>query len=173
MSVISGDGGLSPPLCAKPAAVNLDGIDKTILRILQEDGSLSIADLADRLGMTPPPCWRRVRRLRDAGVLKRQVWIVDPDAVGLNVMLYATVKLATHDSDTMEAFKEQVRFLPEVLECSILLGRTDVIIKMIVTNINQYEHFFHEKLTKLPGVREVISGVVMTRVKESTALPIA
>ncbi|MBO9376739.1 winged helix-turn-helix transcriptional regulator [Sphingomonas histidinilytica] len=160
------------PRAERPAAIALDAIDKTILCALQEDGSLSISELADRLGMTPPPCWRRVRRLRDAGVLKRQIWLVDPDAIGLHVMLYATVKLATHNAEEMKAFKEEVQKLPEVLECSILLGRTDVILKMIVPDISQYESFFYQKLTQLPGVREVITGVVMTRVKEASALPV-
>lgn len=150
----------------------LDLIDRQILALLQEDGSLSVADLADRLGMTAPPCWRRVRRLRHAGILQRQVWIVDPDTIGLHMTVYATVKLNAHDLQATSAFRERVRALPEIVECYILLGSIDVLLKVVVRDIHAYELFFYEKLSQLPGVREVTSSSVMTEVKKTTRLPI-
>jgi len=152
--------------------ITLDLIDRTILRLLQEDGSLSVAELAQRLNMTPPPCWRRVRRLKDAGVLKKQIWQVDPEAVGLDVTIYVTVKLAAHDSAATAAFREQVQLLPEVLECYILLGNVDAILKILVKDVKYYEWLFYKKLSRLPGVREVNSGVVMTEVKHTSRLPL-
>lgn len=152
--------------------VTLDAIDRKILVLLQEDGSLSVADLAERLNMTPPPCWRRVRRLKDAGILKRQIWEVDAAAVGLNVTVYATLKLNAHDARATSEFREQIKLLPEVLECYILLGSVDVIVKMIVSDIKYYEQFFYERLSQLPGVREVNSSVVLTEVKKTGQLPI-
>ncbi|MES2495285.1 MAG: Lrp/AsnC family transcriptional regulator [Pseudomonadota bacterium] len=149
----------------------LDLIDRKILDLLQEDGSLSVAELADRLGMTPPPCWRRVRRLRTAGILDKQVWLVDPASVGLTMELYATVKLHAHDAQATSAFREHVRQLPEIVECYILLGQIDVLLKIVVKDIGYYEEFFYEKLSQLPGVREVNSSVVMTEVKKTTRLP--
>lgn len=150
----------------------LDTIDRRILTLLQQDGSLSVAELADRLGMTPPPCWRRVRRLKDAGILKRQIWEVDAAAVGMNVTVYATLKLNAHDARATSEFREQIRLLPEVLECYILLGSVDVIVKMIVSDIKYYEQFFYERLSQLPGVREVNSSVVLTEVKKTAHIPV-
>ena len=150
----------------------LDLIDRTIVKLLQEDGSLSVAELAERLNMTSPPCWRRVRRLREAGVLKKQIWLVDPEAVGLEVTIFATVKLAAHDAAATAAFREQVKLLPEILECYILLGSVDTILKIVVKDIKYYEQFFYRKLSQLPGVQEVNSSVVMTEVKNTSMLPI-
>lgn len=152
--------------------VTLDLIDRSIIMMLQEDGSLSVADLAERLNMTAPPCWRRVRRLKDAGILKKQIWLVDPEAVGLEVTIFATVKLATHDVAATAAFREQVKLLPEIIECYILLGSTDTILKIVVKDIKYYEQFFYKKLSQLPGVREINSSVVMTQLKYTSPLPI-
>lgn len=152
--------------------ITLDFIDKKIVRLLQEDGSLSTAELAERLGMTAPPCWRRVKRLKDAGILERQVWRVSPEAVGLSVVIYATVKLAAHDAEATVAFQDRVRQMPEVLECYILLGSIDVLLKVVAADIKSYESIFYKKLSQLPGVREINSSVVMTHVKNSQVLPI-
>ncbi len=153
--------------------VTLDLVDRRILTALQEDGSLSVADLADKLGMTPPPCWRRIRRLKEAGVLARQAWLVNPEAVGLNVLIYATVKLAAHDAKATRAFRDKIKHLPEVLECYILLGGIDVLLKIVAKDIKSYEDFFYNKLSQLPSVREVTSSVAMTSVKNTWVLPIA
>lgn len=152
--------------------ITLDTIDRQILDFLQQDGSLSVAELADRLGMTPPPCWRRVKRLKDIGVLQRQVWIADPAALGLGTTIFATVKLATHDTEATSAFRRQVGELQEVVECHILLGTIDVLLKIIVPDIKYYESLFYDRLSQLPGVREVNSSVSMSEVKKSYALPI-
>jgi len=152
--------------------VTLDSVDRTILRALQSDGGMSINALAQQLGMTPPPCWRRVKRLRDLGVLQRQVWVVDPETVGLGVTLYATVKLTTHDGAATTAFREQIALLPEVLECYVLLGSIDVLLKIVVRDVSYYETFFYNRLSQIPGVREVTSSVIMTEVKKTFALPI-
>jgi Lrp/AsnC family transcriptional regulator len=152
-------------------SITLDAIDRKILTLLQADGALSVADLADRLGMTAPPCWRRVRRLKDAGVLQRQVWLVDPEAIGLNMVVYATVKLASHE--LTDAFRERVKEWPEILECYILLGTVDVLLRIVVKDIKYYEEFFFKRLSQLPGVREVNSSVVVTEVKRTFGLPVA
>ena len=152
--------------------VSLDAIDRRILAILQEDGSLSVSDLATRIGMTPPPCWRRLRRLKDAGILERQVWIIDPKSVGLGLTIYASVKLATHDIEATAAFRGRIKALPEVLECYILLGTPDALLKILVPDIGYYEEFFYKRLSQIPGVREVSSSVVMTEVKKTTGIPV-
>ncbi|AXB78866.1 Lrp/AsnC family transcriptional regulator [Novosphingobium sp. P6W] len=152
--------------------ITLDLIDRRIISALQEDGALSIADLAERLGMTPPPCWRRVRRLKDAGVLTGQVWLVDPEAVGLEVTIYATVKLAGHDARATAAFREEVKDHPEILECYILLGSVDALLKIIVPDVKYFEKFLYNKLSQMPGVRELHSSVILTEVKKTNRLPL-
>jgi|TARA_R100000501_G_scaffold17919_4_gene35074 Lrp/AsnC family transcriptional regulator len=152
--------------------IPLDATDRAILSALQEDGSLSISELANRLGMTPPPCWRRVRRLRDEGVLERQVWMVNPASIGLDLILYATVRLSAHDAEATRRFQDEVKAWPEVLECYVLLGAIDVLIKIAVPSIRYYEEFFFQKFSQLPGVREVNSSVVVSEIKNTTSLPI-
>jgi len=150
----------------------LDAIDRRILSLLQEDGSLSISELAERLGMTPPPCWRRVHRLQAQKILERQVWLVDPKVIGLGATIYAAVKLTTHDSAATAAFRTRIQTLPEVLECYILLGSPDALLKIVVPDISHYEEFFYARLSQIPGVREVTSSVVMSTVKKTTSLPV-
>lgn len=151
--------------------VTLDKTDRAILSLLQEDGSLSVAELADRLGMTPPPCWRRVRRLKEEGVLQRQVWIVDPSSIGVDLTIFATIRLTTHDAMATQQFRDQIQTWPEVLECYILLGSIDVLVKLSIKDIKYYEDFFFKKLSQLPGVREINSSVVVSSIKNTTALP--
>lgn len=152
--------------------IPLDSTDKAILSLLQEDGSLSVSELANRLGMTTPPCWRRVRRLRDAGVLQRQAWIVNPEAVGVNLVVYATIRLATHDAKATQLFRDQIKTWPEVMECYILLGTIDVLVKIAASDTKYYEQFFFQKLSQLPGVREVNSSVVVSEIKSTSSLPL-
>ncbi|MDT9598475.1 Lrp/AsnC family transcriptional regulator [Sphingosinicella rhizophila] len=150
----------------------LDNVDKAILAMLQEDGSLSISELSDRLGMTPPPVWRRVRRLKNEGVLERQVWTVNAEAVGVNLIVYATIRLAAHDPEAVRAFRDQIQAWPEVLECYILLGEIDVLVKIAVADIKCYEEFFFQKLSQLSVVREVNSSVVVSNIKNTASLPL-
>jgi Lrp/AsnC family transcriptional regulator len=150
----------------------LDNVDRRIIGLLQEDGELSISNLADRLGMTAPPCWRRVKALKDKGVLKRQVWEVDPHKVDLNICIFATVKLAAHDLAATSAFRDEIQKTPEILECYILLGNIDVLLKIMTPTIEYYESFFYERLSQLPAVREVTSSVVMSEIKNTHALPL-
>lgn len=159
-------------ISTKKEIITLDAVDRRILALLQADAGLSVSDIADQLGMTPPPCWRRIRRLKDAGILARQTWHLDPEALGLNVTLYANIKLATHDSDATTAFRAHIKQLPEVLECYVLLGSTDVLLKIIVPDMRYYEEFFYKRLSQLPSVREVNSSVVMSEVKKTSVLPL-
>jgi len=152
--------------------MTLDETDRRILALLQENAALSVAEVADSLRMTPPPCWRRIKRLKDGGVLEKQVWLVDPKAVGLTVTIYAAVKLTTHDSKATAAFRNRIQALPEVLECYILLGNPDALLKIIVSDMEHYEELFNARLSQIPGVREVTSSVVMTEVKKTTRVPL-
>lgn len=152
--------------------MELDAVDRQILRELQRDGSLAINALADKLGMTSPPCWRRVQRLREAGILDRRIWLVDPAKLGLDTVIYVTVKLTTHDREATNAFREAVRELPEVLECYILLGAIDALLKVRVADVKDYERIFYDRLSQLPAVREFESSVVLSEVKLTHGVPV-
>lgn len=149
----------------------LDRIDRIILRELQQDGSLSISGLADKLGMSPPPCWRRVQRLREEGYLDRRVWLVDPEKLDRGTIIYVTVKLSTHDREATTAFRAAVQQLEEVLECYVLLGGIDALLKLRVRDVKDYETIFYDRLSQLPAVRELESCVVLSEVKQTLEIP--
>jgi Lrp/AsnC family transcriptional regulator len=153
--------------------ISLDAADLKILAALQEDAGLSTVDLAERAGVSQSVCWRRIQRLKDEGVILRQVTLLDRARLGLETQIFAEVKLSAHGRANLSDFSEGIRAFPEVLECYLLLGAVDFLLKIVVENIRAYEIFFFEKLSKLPGVQEVNSIVVFSEIKASTALPLA
>jgi Lrp/AsnC family transcriptional regulator len=152
--------------------ISLDAMDLKILRFLQEDSSLSGAELADKVGLSQAPCWRRVKRLEDEGVIKKRVTLVDPKKVGLGVLIFAQIKLSVHGKSTLPDFDEAIRRFPEVIECFTLLGETDYLLKIVLPNVEAYERFFRDRLSQLPAVRETNSAIVLSEIKNTTALPL-
>jgi len=150
--------------------VELDRGDLRILDVLQEHGDLSAADVAERVGMTPSTCWRRVSRLQELGVVKNRVAVLDREKVGLNVMVFSRVKLAGHGRDALLKFEQAVREHPEILECYTMMGETDFLLRIVCRDIKAYEAFFLDHLSRFPGVQEVNSSIAMAVVKETTAL---
>ncbi len=150
----------------------LDEFEKKILRELQRDASLTIAELAARVGLSPSPCWRRVDRLEREGVIRARVAIVDRRAVGLATQVFAQVRLNAHGRANLDEFGEAIRAFPEVLEAFVLMGSTDFMLRIVTRDIDAYERFFFDQLSKLPGVQEITSTVALSEIKASTALPI-
>ncbi|MBS0995525.1 Lrp/AsnC family transcriptional regulator [Gluconobacter cerinus] len=150
----------------------LDDIDRQILKLLQEDASISTADLAQMVGLSQPPCWRRIQRLKDNGTLTKQVYLVDRHKVGLNTQIFANVKLATHSQADLTAFSEAIASFPEILHCVSLLGAVDFLLHIVTTDTDAYQKFLYEKLFRVPGVREVNSMVGLSLVKTTTSLPL-
>ena len=150
----------------------LDSYERKILRILQEDGSLSTAAIAETVGLSPSPCWRRIDRLEREGYIKRRVAIVDRKKVGLNAQVFAQVKLNAHGRANLDEFSAAIREFPEVLECHVLMGTVDFMLRVVAADIEAYERFFFEKLSQLPGVQEINSTVALSEIKSTTALPI-
>jgi len=153
--------------------VSLDPADLKILAALQEDASLSTVDLAERAGVSQSVCWRRIQRLKDEGVIRRQVTLLDRTKLGLETQIFAEIKLSTHGRANLSEFSDAIRDFPEVMECYLLLGAVDFLVRIVTENIRAYEVFFFEKLSRLPGIQEVNSIVVFSEVKATTALPIA
>jgi Lrp/AsnC family transcriptional regulator len=152
--------------------VELDQTDRRILDVLQADGTLSAAEVAAKVNVTSTTCWRRITRLESAGVIKKRVALLDRDAVGLSVMLFAHVKLSTQGRDALAKFDQAIRKYPEVLECYTLMGEWDFLLRIVAKDIKAYETFFLDHLSRIPLVQSVHSSMVLTVVKEVTELPL-
>ena len=153
--------------------IHLDRTDRRILAELQKDGSMSNLELADKIGLSPSPCSRRVKALSDAGVLGHTVTLLNAKALGLNLMALISISMDRHTPDRFNAFESAVATYPEVLECLLITGSTaDYQLKVIVEDMEAYQQFLLGKLTKLKGVTGVHSSFVMRKVVNTTALPI-
>jgi len=152
--------------------INLDQTDRRILGILQTDAGATATDIGERIGLSQSACWRRIQRLRDEGVIKDQPAILDREKVGLSTMVFAHVKLTTHGRTNITDFADAVRQYPEVLDCYVVLGNVDFLLRIVTEDIKDYERFMYEKLSKLPGVQEVNSSIALSEMKHTTVLPI-
>ena len=150
----------------------LDRYEKRILALLQQDASLSTAAIAEQVGLSSSPCWRRIDRLEREGFIKRKVALVDRRKIGLNAQIFAQIKLNAHGRAHLDEFAEAIRAFPEVLECYVLMGSVDFLIRIVATDIEAYERFFFDRLSQLPGVQEVNSTVALSEIKATTELPI-
>jgi Lrp/AsnC family transcriptional regulator len=150
----------------------LDAYERKILRVLQDDASLSTAAVAEIIGLSASPCWRRIDRLEREGFIKRRVAIVERRKVGLNAQIFAQVKLNAHGRANLDEFAAAIRDFPEVLECHVLMGSVDFMLRVVAADIEAYERFFFEKLSRLPGVQEINSTVALSEIKSTTALPV-
>ena len=150
----------------------IDRLDRRILDILQSDSSLSVAQVAERIGLSQSPCWRRIDRLENAGVIKRRVALLERKKLNLNVLVFAHVKLDTHSKNALPEFAEAIEGFPEVLECYVLMGPVDFMLRIVTKDVESYERFFFENLSKLPQVREVNSMIALSAIKDTTALPL-
>jgi Lrp/AsnC family transcriptional regulator len=150
----------------------LDPIDVRILASLQADANRSTAELADAVGVSQSVCWRRIQRLKDEGVIRAQVALLDRERIGLNTHIFAEVKLSAHGRANLTEFADAIRGFPEVLECYVVMGRVDFLLRIVAADIKAYERFFLEKLSPLQGIQEVNSIVALSEIKNTTALPL-
>jgi Lrp/AsnC family leucine-responsive transcriptional regulator len=155
-----------------PAAIALDETDKRILRILQEDGRRRNTDLADAIGMTPAPCLRRVKALEDSGLIRKYVALLDPPLAGQTLTVIVEVKLASQTIERIKAFEKAVLTLPNVLECYLVTGDWDYVLKIIVRDLDEFQNFLVQRLTSLREVQSLKSTIAMKCVKQTTALHI-
>ena len=150
----------------------LDQTDRKILEILQTDATLSASDIADRVWLSQSPCWRRINRLEKRGIIRRRVALLDQRALGLNVVVFAHIKLSAHGRKSLPEFENAIRNFPEVLDCFTTTVEVDYILKVVTRNIESYEQFFRNSLSQLPSVQEVNSTVALSNIKTTTALPL-
>ncbi|MBM3517148.1 MAG: Lrp/AsnC family transcriptional regulator [Alphaproteobacteria bacterium] len=150
----------------------IDDADRRILSVVQEDASLSVADIAARAGMSVSPCWRGLRRLREAGVIRAAVNLLDPTMLGLDVMVIASVTLNRQSANAVAAFEAMVGAAPEVLDRFAATGERDYVLRIIAADIAAYERFLAARLLASPEIGSINSQIVLKRVKNATTLPI-
>ena len=151
----------------------LDAIDARILGRLQEDARLSNVELAQAVGLSPSPCLRRVRELERAGVIRRYVTVLDPQRVGLPVSVFVNVTLEKQVERALGVFEAAVRQRPEVVECYLMTGEADYLLRVVVADLTAYERFLMEHLTRVPGVSSIKSSFALKQVQYRTALPLS
>lgn len=153
--------------------LTLDRTDKRILDELQKDGRISNLELAEKIGLSPSPCSRRVKALMDSGIIGKTVTLLDEEALGLSLIALIHISMDRHTPDRFEVFEQAVASFPEVLECLMITGsEADYLLKVVVQDMKSYQHFLLGKLTRLAGVTGVQSSFVMRKVVYSTALPL-
>jgi DNA-binding Lrp family transcriptional regulator len=150
----------------------LDEIDIRILDLLQRDGRISNQDLADQVGLSPSPCLRRTRLLESAGVIQRYVALVDPAAAGQRLQAIVEVRLDRQTSASVAAFEKEILKYPQVLECYLMAGDWDYMLRVVARDLEDFREFCVNSLAKFPAVRNVKSNICMKQVKCSTALPL-
>lgn len=151
---------------------DLDDADLRILRALQADSRRSTAELAELIGLSQPACWRRVQRLRESGVIRGEVAILDREKLGFGATVFALVKLSSVGRANLADFSEAIRGLPEVVECHVVMGAYDFLLKIVTRDIHAYERFFFERLSALAEIQDVTSSVALSEIKTGPALPI-
>lgn len=153
--------------------VDLDRIDKHILREMQRNGRISNLELADKVGLSPTPCSRRVKRLEESGLIDGHVTLLNKQALGLNLTAMVGISMDRHTPDRFVNFERSVRDMPEILECLIVTGQSaDFLLKVVVRDMQHYEQFLLGQLTKLEGVTGVHSSFVLREVIKKTELPL-
>ena len=147
-------------------------LDRKILRLMQADASLSAASIGEKVGLSQSPCWRRMQRFKDAGLIKEQGVVFERKRVGFDTLVFALVNLTAHGRSMVAEFGETIRQFPEVMECHLLLGQVAFLLRIVTPDLESYERFFFERLSQLPDVQEVTSSIALTEVKYTTELPI-
>lgn len=150
----------------------LDAVDAKILDLVQRDASLSVAEIADRVGLSSSPCWRRIKRLEEAGIITRRVTLLSTQELGLDFQVVANVKLALPSRDNLEAFEHLVQRWPEVTECMTVTGAVDYIIRIVTTDMHAYDNFLRDKLLGSALVSDVQSRIIVRVSKRTTAMPL-
>lgn len=150
----------------------MDAFDRRILSELQADPAISMVDLAQKVGLSHTPCWRRVKKLEEKGVILGKALLLNPAALGLDVVVFANLRLRHHDEETLEALEREARALPQITDCSSMSGDSDYILRVVVSSIEEYETFLKSVLLHLPGVASINSHFALKCIKRTTNLPI-
>ena len=152
--------------------MELSATDINILAILQEDASLTAAEIAERVNLSPSPCWRRISRLEKTGIIEKKVALLDAEKLGMGLVVFSRISLTRNDDNSLHSFEEMVCRFPEVVECYTVTGSADYFLKIITRDIRHYDRFLRRQLIQVPLVRDVNSNVAVTKIKYTTELPL-
>ena len=149
----------------------IDAIDRKILRVLQEDASLSVAEIGGRVGLSSTPCWKRIQRMESEGIITGKVALVDQDKIGLGLSVFVSVESYDHSDGWLKKFAEAVSSMPEVMEFYRMAGDVDYMLRVVVTDMQSYD-IFYKKLIGAVALKNVTSRFAMEKIKSVTALPV-
>lgn len=149
----------------------MDGIDRKILAVVQEDASLSVAEIGQRVGLSSTPCWKRLQRLEADGVITRRVAIIDPEKVGLGITVFVSIETGDHSQDWLKKFADVVGAMPEVMEFYRMAGDVDYMLRVVVADMASYDVFYKKLISAVP-LKNVTSRFAMEKIKSVTALPV-
>lgn len=149
----------------------MDSIDRKILAVVQEDASLSVAEIGQRVGLSSTPCWKRLQRLEGDGIITRRVAIIDQDKVGLGITVFVSIETGDHSQEWLKRFAELVGAMPEVMEFYRMAGDVDYMLRVVVTDMAGYDAFYKRLIATVP-LKNVTSRFSMERIKSTTALPL-
>jgi Lrp/AsnC family transcriptional regulator len=153
--------------------MDLNKKDVQILNILQSDATVSTAAIAEKINVSQSPCWRRIQRLEQEGAIKGRVALLDRNALGMEVVVFATINLTSTGRQNLIEFEREIVNYPEVMECYTMTGIWDYMLKIVTRNIRHYEDFVRNTLTSSPAIRELHSHMAVTEIKNTTCLPLA
>lgn len=150
----------------------LDEIDRKIIAAVQDNGRITTNEIAERVGLSPSPCARRLRMLEEAGIIKGYTAIIDQKKVGLPISAFASIKLERQREDDLDRFAAAVSRWPEVVDCYLMTGQRDYLMRIVVQDLEAYERFLKDKLTRLDGVASIETSFALVQIKRSEVLPI-
>jgi Lrp/AsnC family transcriptional regulator len=154
------------------AAAKMDSIDRKILRYLQDDSSISIAELADRVGLSQTPCWKRIQRLESSGVIAKRVALVSPERIGLGLTVFVSIETSDHSGEWLGKFAAFVAAMPEVMDFYRMAGDVDYMLRVVVADMSAYDLFYKRLIAEVP-LKNVTSRFAMERIKSTTAYAVA
>jgi Lrp/AsnC family transcriptional regulator, cysteine-sensing transcriptional activator len=149
----------------------MDAIDKKILAALQEDASLSVAEIGQRVGLSSTPCWKRIQKLETEGVIQKRVALVDPDKIGLGITVFVSIETGDHSQTWLDRFAALVSAMPEVMEFHRMAGDVDYMLRVVVADMQSYDAFYKRLIAAVP-LKNVTSRFAMEKIKSTTVLPI-
>ena len=150
----------------------IDGIDAKILHLIQDNAALSVADIADKVGLSSSPCWRRIKRMEEIGIIKNRVTILDRKKLGLDFEVFVAVKLSHPNRENMEKFENAVSQMSEVVQCAVVTGAVDFMLRVVTKDMHAYDDFLREVLLGIELISDVQSRIVLRQSKDSNALPL-
>lgn len=153
--------------------MKLDNIDRKIIGILQRDATVSVQDIAGQVGLTNNPCWRRIKRLEEQGVIERRVAVINPKAIGLGITAFVTIRIDSHNGEWLGAFATCIDDIPEIVECHRMTGDVDYLLKLLVRDLEHYDKVYQHLISRIPGLNDVSSTFSMEQLKRGAVIDVA